>query len=88
MEELKRKAISFGATEFGKSKAKNKRFYVIYNGKRINFGLLGGQTFIDHNDKNKQRAWKARHSKIKLKDGRFAYQVKEQPEYWAYHLLW
>jgi hypothetical protein len=88
MEELKRKAISFGATEFGKSKAKNKRFYVIYNGKRINFGLLGGQTFIDHNDKNKQRAWKARHSKIKLKDGRFAYQVKEQPEWWSYHLLW
>ena len=87
-QQLKQKAISLGASEFGNSSAKNKRFYVIYNGKKINFGLLGGQTFIDHNDKDKQRAWKARHSKIKLKDGRFAYQVKEQPEYWAYRILW
>jgi len=87
-QQLKQKALSLGATEFGRSKAKNKRFYVIYNGKRINFGLLNGQAFIDHHDRDKQRAWKARHSKIKLKDGRFAYTVKEQPEWWAYRLLW
>ena len=61
---LKQKALSLGATDFGPSKAKGKRFYVIYNGKRINFGLLGGQTFIDHQDTAKRKAWRARHSKI------------------------
>ena len=34
------KALSLGATEFGISSAKNKRFYVIYNGKKINFGFF------------------------------------------------
>lgn len=33
--QLKQKAISLGASEFGNSSAKNKRFYVIYNGKRL-----------------------------------------------------
>ena len=85
---LKQRALNFGASDFGDSKAKGKRFYVIYNGKKINFGLKGGQTFIDHQDAVKQRAWKARHSKIKLKDGRLAYTVKEQPEWWSWRLLW
>lgn len=85
---LKQKAQNLGATDFGPSKAKDKRFYVIYEGKRINFGLLGGKTFIDHQDTAKRKAWRARHSKIKLKDGRFAYTVKQQPEWWAWHMLW
>lgn len=88
MEELRRKALELGATEFGESRAKNKRFYVIYDGKKINFGLKGGQTYITHHDDQKRRAWRARHSKILLKDGRPAYTVKAQPEYWSWHLLW
>jgi len=85
---LDKKAKSLGATEFGKSKSKNKRFYVIYNGKKINFGLDGGHTYFDHKDKIKQKAWKARHSKIKLKDGTLAYKNKNQASYWSYWLLW
>ena len=53
--DLKTKALKLGATEFGISKVKNKRFYVIYNGKKINFGLKNGSTFIDHKDKKKRR---------------------------------
>ncbi len=85
---LKAKALKLGATDFGKSKVKNKRFYVIYNGKKINFGLKNGSTFIDHRDKAKQSAWRARHSKIKLKDGTLAYKNKNQASYWSYWLLW
>ena len=34
---LKQKALGFGASEFGESKVKDKRFYVVYNGKKIKF---------------------------------------------------
>ncbi len=88
MLDLKRKALNLGATEFGKSKNKNKRFYVIYHGKKINFGLKNGSTFIDHKDTKKRDAWRARHSKIKLKDGSLAYKNKHQPAFWSYWLLW
>ena len=39
MNALDKKARTFGATEFGLSKTKNKRFYVIYNNTKINFIL-------------------------------------------------
>jgi hypothetical protein len=88
MEQLRARAISLGATEFGPSKVKNKRFYVIYKGHRINFGSDTNNTFIDHGDEKLRKAWRARHSKIKLKDGRLAYTVPTQPEYYSWHLLW
>lgn len=81
-------ALSLGATEFGKSKAKNKRYYVIYNGKRINFGQPGAETYADGASENKRNAFRARHSKIKLKDGTYAYKNKNQPAFWAYNILW
>jgi hypothetical protein len=89
MEALRSKALSIsGVSEFGPSKVKGKRFYVIYKGKRINFGSDTNNTFIDHGDVKKRKAWRARHSVIKLKSGEYAYQVKTQPEYYSYHLLW
>ena len=88
MEALGDKAMSLGATDFGRSKAKGKRFFVIYSGKRINFGLKGGSTYIDHRDDAKRKAWKVRHSKIKLKSGKLAYKDPKQPAYWSYRILW
>ena len=86
--DLKTKALKLGATEFSKSKNKNKKYYVVYNGKKIHFGLDTGSTFIDHKDKKKKDAWRARHSKILLKDGTPAYKNKQKPAYWSWHLLW
>ena len=88
MDNLKFKARGFGATEFGLSQNKLKRFYVIYKGLRINFGSKDGQTFIDHSDEKKKLAWRARHSKITMKDGTLAYTVKTSAEWWAWHMLW
>lgn len=89
MDKLKQKALSIsGVTDFGYSKAKDKRFYVVYEGRRINFGSKQGSTYIDHADDDKRKAWKARHNKILLKDGRPAYTVKTSPEYYSWHLLW
>ena len=54
MDSLKEKALKItGVTDFGKSVAKGKRFYVIYNGRRINFGSQTNNTFIDHDDTKK-----------------------------------
>ena len=87
MEKLNKNAKRFGASEFGLSRTKNKRFYVIYDNKRINFGSRVGQTYIDHHNKDKRKAWRARHSKI-LKDGKPAYKNKMSPEFWNWHLTW
>lgn len=70
----------------------NKRFMVLTNsGEVIHFGIwpyLGKGTFIDHKDDKIRTAWKARHSKIKLKSGQLAYESPYSPEYWSWHILW
>ena len=81
-------AKALGATAFGNSKAKGKRYYVIYNNKIINFGSDIGSTYIDHHDQKKRRAWQARHSKIKKKQGKYVYKLPSSPAYWSWHLLW
>jgi hypothetical protein len=85
---LRNIALKLGATEFGQSRVKNKRFYVIYQGKRINFGSDVGKTYIDHRDFNKMKAWYSRHKKITNKDGRVVINLKTSPSYWSARILW
>lgn len=45
-----------------KSKSKNKRFTAIFrDGSRVNFGLKGGSTYIDHGDNIKRINYLKRH---------------------------
>ncbi len=88
MEQLRSKAYSLGATDFGVSKRVNKRFYVVYNNKIINFGSKVGHTYIDHGDKLLKKNWQARHSKIKNKEGQYVYRLKTSPDFWSWHILW
>ena len=88
IQRLQKKAMNLGATDFGRSKAKGKKFYVIYNGLRINFGADGYSDFTKHKDVGRQRAWWARHSKIKDKQGRRVINDKNSASYWASRLLW
>lgn len=88
MEKLKQKASSHGATEMGVSRAKGKKYYVIYNNKRINFGAKGMSDFTIHKDKARRDRYRKRHGKIKLRDGSLAYKSKTSPAYWSWHLLW
>ena len=66
---LKARALKLGASDLYISPRKNKRFRVIYNDKIIDFGYKYGLIYYDHGDQVKRRAWLARHSKIKNKDG-------------------
>ena len=85
------KGIIKSADELQISKAKNKRFVLIKDGKRTNFGIWpysGSGTYLEHKDDKIRSAWRARHSKITLKDGRLAYKVKDTPEFLSYNILW
>ena len=48
LQRLYNKAINLGATDLGYSKTKNKKYFVIYNNKRINFGQKGYEDFTTH----------------------------------------
>lgn len=88
MSTLRAKALKLGASEFGRSRAKDKKWYVVYRGKRINFGARGMSDFTIHQDKARRQRYRARHGAIRLKDGRLAYKVKTQAAFWGYHILW
>jgi len=88
IQRLQKKALTLGATDFGRSKVKDKKFYVIYNGRRINFGADGYSDFTKHKDVGRQRAYWSRHSKIKNKQGRRVINDKNSPSYWSSRLLW
>jgi len=89
MEKLKQKAIKLGATEFGMSDKPSKRFFVIYKGKRIDFGSDSRNTFYDKPDTQKRKNWYARHStNINSKTGKKFINEKTSGLFWASRLLW
>lgn len=85
---LRNKALSLGATFFDLSDRKNKKYYVVYDGKQIHFGSKEGSTYLDHKDEKKREAWKARHSKILNKEGQKVITLKTSPSYWSDKILW
>lgn len=66
-----------------KSERKGKRFLAIFkNGKKTHFGQEGGKTYLDHKDKAKREAYRARHKKdLDTKD-------PYRAGYLSYNLLW
>ena len=85
---MEAKARRLGASELCQSTRKDKKWSVVYNGKRIHFGALGYDDYTTHHDDERRASYRRRHKGILLRDGRPAYTVKSQPSYWAYHLLW
>ena len=93
-------AMDFQWPVFVKSGVKTKKYSTITpSGKWINFGSakyqhykdatgLGLYSHLDHNDKARRDKYRARHSKIKTKDGKLAYKNPEQPAYYSWNFLW
>ena len=88
MEKLRVKAFKLGATEFGPSKTKNKKYYVVYKGNRINFGAKNMSDYTIHKDPERRDRYRARHMKIKNKQGQLVYKLKTSPSFWSLNLLW
>lgn len=82
------KAFKLGASDFGDSDRRDKRFYVVYDNKIIHFGSRNGQTFYDHKDVIKKMNWYKRHSKIYDKSGVQVINNPYSASYWSARLLW
>lgn len=65
-----------------KSNRKGKRFEIIMKDHSHHFGSDVGKTFIDHKDKDKKKAWEARHKVNKN------YKSKHSAIYHSKKLLW
>jgi hypothetical protein len=88
LKNLEKQAIQLGATEFGRSRAKNKKYYVVYKGKKIHFGDTRYEDYTTHGDSERRKRYLARAKKIKNKEGRYTYRDKNSPNFWSVNLLW
>ena len=66
----------------------SKKLMFVRDGKKIHFGAKGSHTYLEGATEQKRRAYRARHSKILLKDGTLAYKKKYSPAYLSWHILW
>jgi hypothetical protein len=94
------KGVKIGSYTYYKSTNPNKKLMTKVNNKTIHFGgnpntskhyfdktgILNKS--LNHNDEKIKIAWKKRHSKIKLKDGTFAYKSVDSPSYHSYNIIW
>jgi hypothetical protein len=73
-----------------KSSRKEKKYMVKVKGNKIiHFGQAGAKDFKSGKaTKEDRKAYRARASKILLKNGKPAYKNKDTPAYWSYHFLW
>ena len=68
-----------------KSNRKNKRFVAIFDdGDKVHFGFKGGQTYLDHKDKEKRKNYRARHE---VNEKKF-YNDPKRPATLSRFLLW
>jgi Family of unknown function (DUF5754) len=65
-----------------------KKLMIYYKGKLIHFGSRHNLDYLMTKDDIKRKAYRARASKILLKDGSPAYKNKSQPAYYSYNILW
>jgi hypothetical protein len=76
--------ISVGISE---KKGKKLRL-TLMNGETVDFGARGSQTYLEQPNESKRKAYQSRHSKIKLKDGTKAVDVRLSPAWLSWHVLW
>ena len=88
MNSLHGMAIRLGASDFGESSRKGKRFYVVFQDKVIHFGSDVGLTYYDVNDETRRRAWFARHTRITDSQGKHSINNPLSGLYWSARLLW
>ena len=89
-EKLKSMGVDYDSVK--PSSRKNKKIQVTlwYESKMhtVHFGDKHSQTYLEGASKQKRDAYRARHSKILLKDGTRAIDSKYSPAWFSYHLLW
>ena len=84
---LQKKAKKLGATTLDYSKRKNNKYMVEYNGKKIHFGSVNTEDFINHKDPDRRDKYLTKAKKITNKDGQLTQQLPTYPNYWSIKLL-
>ena len=82
------KAKALGATDVYVSKRKNKKYAVDYNNKKIHFGDVRYDDYLDHKDDKRRENYLKRAKKIKNKKGELTYKDKNSPNFWSTFVLW
>lgn len=85
---LEKKALSLGATEFGKSNRLHKKYYVVYDGKTIHFGDNRYEDYTTHRDKQRRKSYLSRAMGIRNKNGELTANNRTYPNFWAINILW
>lgn len=72
-------------TEIGYSKVKHKKYYVIYDNKKINFGSSSNKDFLIYGDnelgRKRRKLYRERHKNDNIDD-------PYSPGYWSWYVLW
>ena len=91
MDKLKKRAMKLDSNviDLKRSTRKDKKWMVIRkDGSKTHFGSSSHEDYNIHKDPARRDRYRARHSKILLKDGRPAYTVKGTPGFYSWNLLW
>lgn len=89
--------VRVGKYNYEKSTRKDKKLMTRVDGQLIHFGDAKAQHYYDktdiwsqlnHYDTKRRASYRARHSAIKLADGRIAINDPRQPAYHSYRILW
>ena len=66
----------------------NKKIRIFINDKIIDFGSKNSITYLEGASFQTREAYRARHSKIILKNGKRAIDTKYSPAWLSYYILW
>ena len=75
------KRILNNISEYGYSDVKNKKYYVIYDNKKINFGDIRYQDYLIHKDLKRKKNYRTRH----INDD---YNNPYKPSFYSWFILW
>ncbi len=70
------------------TRAEKKLMLIRPDGRIVHFGLRGSLTYVEGASRAKRAAYRARHSAIRVRDGRRAVDVPYSPAHLSYRLLW
>ena len=60
---------------------------VEYNDKKIHFGSINTDDYINHNDHKQREKYLNKVNKIRNKDGQLTYKLPTSPNYWSVNLV-
>ena len=89
-DKLRELDVPFIAVEKSPIKGKKVRVWLREAGaiEHVDFGSATSTTFLERPDEKKREAYRARHSKIFLKDGTRAIDNKYSPAWFSWKVLW